>query len=153
MPQEVRNAYVRFFRQVTAEAGINYNSQAPGMATANMMNEMFTDEANRLFANNRTFGAGVSYFNPTTETTTYAGKEFQRLEDEYKKAMEDNFMKFDEKNALMEIVNNLSNDRKYSLTDDDSLLLSEIKALILSNKEVSDKLGNATNAIKNDNST
>ena len=62
-------------------------------------------------------------------------------------------MKFDEKNALMEIVNNLSNDRKYSLTDDDSLLLSEIKALILSNKEVSDKLGNATNAIKNDNST
>ena len=162
MSHEVREAYKRFFRQVTNEAGIDYNGEAPGMATARMMNELYTKEGTRLFASTNSFGKldpntanerMSTYINPKTQVSVTAGAEFNRLKADYTKAMSDNFMSYEEKNALMAIANDLGNSRKFTLSDDDSLLLTDIKALILSNKEVSDKLGNATRAINNDNST
>ena len=162
MSHEVREAYKRFFRQVTSEAGIDYSGEAPGLATARLMNELYTKEGTRLFSSTNNFGTldadtdnerMSTYVNPKSKVSVTAKAEFNRLKTDYTKAMGDNFMSYEEKNALMEILNSLSNSRKFTLEDGDAELLTDIKALILSNKEVSDTLGNATRAIKNDNST
>lgn len=161
MPYHIQDAYVKFFKQAYSEQGIDYvTSGGFANASQNTLNSMLYEEAVGKLGgitglgpaapfrhgdskNLAEYSDGKNTFSARTEFTTFGGK--------YMESMKDNFLDFKEYGKLIAMLNRL--DDKYTLDEKSQDLVDEMRLLVESNKDVSDKLNNVSNAISNDNST